>query len=119
MSLPGFQANAVTYMAASTLFVLSSAWEGLPTVLIEALAAGTRVVSTDCPSGPREILDGGRWGKLVPMGDAEALAAGILQSLEGARGRPDSAWLERYSSDSVLDRYERILGVREPAPFRS
>ena len=56
VALPGFRDNPLAYLSASALFVLSSAWEGLPTVLIEALAAGTRVVSTDCRSGPREIL---------------------------------------------------------------
>ena len=82
MALPGFQENALAYMASSAVFVLSSAWEGLPTVLIEALAAGTRVVSTDCPSGPREILQDGRLGALVPVGDAAALAAATLEALE-------------------------------------
>ncbi len=90
VALPGFQENALAYMAGSAVFVLSSAWEGLPTVLIEALAAGTRVVSTDCPSGPREILQDGRLGALVPVGDAAALAAATLEALERPRGRdPD------------------------------
>ncbi|WP_290129184.1 glycosyltransferase, partial [Pseudomonas aeruginosa] len=69
------------YMAQSNVFILSSAWEGLGNVLIEALAVGTPVVSTDCPSGPREILQNGRLGPLVPVGDAIALAESILKVL--------------------------------------
>ena len=76
VDLPGFRDDAMAFMAHSSLFVLSSAWEGLPTVLIEALAAGTRVVSTDCPSGPREILQDGRLGRLVRVGDPVTLADG-------------------------------------------
>jgi glycosyltransferase involved in cell wall biosynthesis len=83
VALPGFVENAMGCMAGSALFVLSSAWEGLPTVLIEALAAGTRVVSTDCPSGPREILQNGRLGALVPVGDAAALAQAMSDVAHG------------------------------------
>ncbi|HAW53175.1 MAG TPA: glycosyl transferase, partial [Flavobacteriales bacterium] len=70
VSLPGFVRNPFAYMARASLFVLSSRWEGLPTVLIEALCCGTPVVATDCPSRPREILKDGKYGKLVPVGDA-------------------------------------------------
>lgn len=80
--LPGFVDNPYPYMSQAALFVLSSLWEGLPTVLIEALACGTNVVATDCPSGPREILAGGKYGKLVATQDPEALANAILETLD-------------------------------------
>ncbi len=80
-----FDQNPFRYMRRAGLFVLSSRYEGLPTVILEALACGTPVVSTDTPYGPSEILDRGRWGKLVPVGDAPALAAAMVETLEGDR----------------------------------
>jgi len=82
VDLPGFVKNPYTYMSKSAVFVLSSAWEGSPNVLTEAMALGTPVVATDCPSGPREILENGRFGSLVPIGNPEALAHAILTTLE-------------------------------------
>ena len=82
VAMPGFVDNPLAYMARSAAFVLSSLYEGLGVVLIEALACGTPVVSTDCPSGPREILDHGRFGPLVPVGDDAALAAAIEAVLD-------------------------------------
>jgi glycosyltransferase involved in cell wall biosynthesis len=82
VAMPGFVDNPLAYMARSAAFVLSSLYEGLGVVLIEALACGTPVVSTDCPSGPREILDDGRFGPLVPVGDDAALAAAIEAVLD-------------------------------------
>jgi glycosyltransferase involved in cell wall biosynthesis len=109
VALPGFRENATAYMAAAAVFVLSSAWEGLPTVLIEALAAGTRVVSTDCPSGPREILQDGRLGALVPVGDAQALANAIIDTLEQpARIIPEDA-LTPFTRDAAVDNYLHLL----------
>jgi glycosyltransferase involved in cell wall biosynthesis len=79
--LPGFMPDPYPYMRSARMFVLSSRYEGLPTVLIEAMAYGTPVVATDCRSGPAEILDGGRYGVLVPVDDPQALAEGMSQAL--------------------------------------
>jgi glycosyltransferase involved in cell wall biosynthesis len=109
VSLPGFCDNAMAYIAGSAMFVLSSAWEGLPTVLIEALAAGTRVVSTDCPSGPREILENGRLGALVPVGDVGALAAAMAAGLEQPRAAYPPQALAQYTRDAAVDHYLGLI----------
>jgi glycosyltransferase involved in cell wall biosynthesis len=108
VALPGFR-NAPAYMASSALFVLSSAWEGLPTVLIEALAAGARVVSTDCPSGPREILQEGRLGALVPVGDVAALAAAMRRALEGPATPIPGEALTPFTRKAAVDHYLRLI----------
>ncbi|MCY7368891.1 MAG: glycosyltransferase, partial [Chamaesiphon sp.] len=82
VSLPGFVQNPYAYMHNSSAFVLSSRWEGLPTVLIEAMACGCAVVATNCPSGPEEILAGGKYGMLVPIENADALAAAMIKTLD-------------------------------------
>ncbi len=81
-ALPGFQPNPYAWMAHAALFAFTSRWEGLGFVIIEALAVGTPVVATDCPSGPSEILDAGRFGPLVPIGDIDALAKAMLKTLD-------------------------------------
>ena len=78
VDLPGFQANPWAWMSRASVFVLSSRWEGSPNTLTEAMALGIPVVSTDCPSGPRELLNAGRIAPLVDMGDAEALAQAFI-----------------------------------------
>ena len=82
VDLAGFVSNPFAYMAKASVFVLSSAWEGLPMALVEAMACGTPVVSTDCPFGPKEILERGRYGPLVPIRDDEALAQAIKETLD-------------------------------------
>jgi glycosyltransferase involved in cell wall biosynthesis len=115
VALPGFQANALAYMAGSAVFALSSAWEGLPTVLIEALAAGAQVVSTDCPSGPREILQDGRLGALVPVGDAPALAGAILEALGRPAGAIPVDALTPFTRDASVDHYLRVIENAAPS----
>jgi len=82
VALPGFVDNPYKYMKRAAVFVLSSRWEGFGMVLVEAMACGTPVVATDCPSGPREILEDGKWGKLVPVGDAKQFAHAIEATLD-------------------------------------
>jgi glycosyltransferase involved in cell wall biosynthesis len=108
--MPGFVKDLFPYYKHADLHVLSSTGEGLPTVIIEALAVGTPVVSTDCPSGPREILVDGKFGSLVPLGDAKALAEAMQESLES---EPDSGALvaraQVFSIDRAVDQYLELL----------
>ncbi|MBB1126203.1 glycosyltransferase [Thiospirillum jenense] len=82
VQLPGFYANPYSVLARANAFVLSSRWEGSPNVLTEAMALGTPVVATNCPSGPAELLANGQFGALVPVGDAAALATAIAHTLD-------------------------------------
>jgi len=82
VDFPGFVANPYAYLVRSSLFVLSSRWEGSPNALTEAMALGIPVVATDCPSGPREILQNGRLGKLVTIGDVDALAKAMIETIQ-------------------------------------
>lgn len=109
----GFQRNPWRYMAKSSLLVMSSEWEGLPCVLTEAMTLGLPIVSTSCPSGPTEMLLGGRAGRLVPVGDVDALT----RSIEDALDAPDetrrlaevaSANLDRFRPEPVTRQYEAL-----------
>lgn len=113
--LPGFVDNPFAWMRAARLFVLSSRWEGLPGVLIQAMACGTEVVSTDCHSGPAEILENGRWGRLVPVGDPEALAAAMDSALdEDAAERPGvEVRASEFGLDPSVRSYLEVLGLGE------
>lgn len=107
VTVAGFRENPFPWYANASALVLSSDREGLPNVLIEGLICGTTVVSTDCPSGPSEILQGelSRW--LVPRGDAAALAARMCEAVQTKLPASHSA-LDRFSKDSILDAFERI-----------
>jgi glycosyltransferase involved in cell wall biosynthesis len=105
VQLPGWIVNPYPYLMRSRLFVLSSRWEGLPTVLIEALFCGLSVVSTDCPSGPREILEGGKHGLLVPVGGTEALCAAMERALGGDAPRPSRESWAPFEEASVVGQY--------------
>ncbi len=108
VALPGFVNNPYPYMARADLFVLSSSWEGSPNALIQAFALGTAVVSTDCPFGPAEILNGGKYGLLSPIHDTQALAANMIKSLKSPLKVPASAW-EPYEQSRITDAYFRLF----------
>lgn len=110
VSLPGWVSNPYAFMSRATLFVLSSRNEGLGNVLIEAMACGCPCVSTDCPSGPAEILNNGRFGPLVPVGDDSALAAAMERVLDSPPGKEALlARAQEFSFDASVDQYERLI----------
>jgi len=109
VDLPGFVRNPIPFVKRAAAFVLSSRWEGLPTVVIEALYCGVPIVSTNCPSGPREILRGGRYGLLVPVGDPERLSRALKAALAGSAPQvPLEAW-RPYELDAIVSSYLRLL----------
>ena len=105
----GYVKNPYGYMAHADCVVLSSRYEGLPTVLVEALACGSRIISTDCPSGPAEILVGGKYGTLVEPDNEEALAKGILTALET---RPDKELLRSRAMDFTVEKATQAFEVQ-------
>jgi glycosyltransferase involved in cell wall biosynthesis len=117
VSFPGYEDNPYAYMRQADAFALSSKHEGLPTVLIEALACGCPVVSTDCPSGPREILGDRTYGSLVPVGDAEAFADALVATLDAP---PDSDRLRErageFSMDAAIREYVELIESERKAP---
>lgn len=112
VALPGFAANPYAYMRRARMFVLSSLWEGLPTVLIEAMALGTPVVATDCPSGPQEILKGGKLGRLVPISNHQALAEAISATLNEPQQPANEANYRDYTQAVVTEKYLKLLRSR-------
>lgn len=111
VALPGFLPDPYASMSRAAAFVLSSVFEALPTVLIEAMALATPVIATDCPAGPAEILEHGRWGTLIPVGDVGALALALTEAISHAPARriiPDSV-IRPYALNTAVDRYLSLL----------
>ena len=112
IDLPGFMDHLYPLMAHCQVFVLSSTWEGFGNVLVEALTCGAQIVSTDCPSGPAEILENGKYGRLVPVGDDDALGRAIEDALdhplpiEGLKERAKA-----FSSEQAVCAYLNALGL--------
>jgi len=112
--LTGFVENQYAYMSKTDVFVLPSTLEGFALVIAEALACGCQVVSTDCPSGPAEILEGGKYGALVPMRDIDAMANAIYDVLAGHNTIPHEQLTARandFSADKAIAEYCRILAI--------
>ncbi|OED36851.1 hypothetical protein AB833_25935 [Chromatiales bacterium (ex Bugula neritina AB1)] len=112
VDMPGFVDNPYAYMAACEVFALSSRYEALPAVLIEAMYCGAKCVAADCPSGPREILDNGKYGWLVPVGDKEALASGLVSALADTQYQPNPKSWEPFVDHNVVGQYlSALLGT--------
>jgi glycosyltransferase involved in cell wall biosynthesis len=114
VDMPGTDPNPYRWFARCRLFVLSSAWEGFGAVLVEALACGCAVVSTDCPSGPAEILNNGEFGRLTPVGDANAMSVAILEALTCPSDPEHGKRRAReFSLDRALDQFSDTFYLPE------
>jgi glycosyltransferase involved in cell wall biosynthesis len=110
IDLYGFSDNPYAFLKRASAYVLSSKYEGFPNTLLEALACGTPVVATDCPSGPAEMLENGRYGHLVPVGDAEVLSGAIQDVLD--EPLPAQMLIQRaaeFSLDAIIEQYRKLL----------
>jgi glycosyltransferase involved in cell wall biosynthesis len=106
----GFRASPQPYLRMADVFVLSSRWEGLGNVITEALLCGCRVVSTNCPSGPAELLAGGRYGRLVPPGDSTELARAISESAAAPHDpEPGITWAKQFNAKAAAEAYLNLL----------
>ncbi len=119
IQLAGYVQNPLKYFKRADVFVLSSHVEGLPNVLVEAMMCGCTPVSTDCPTGPRELLQGGKYGYLVPMRDPAAMAVGIQKALD----KPLSAdvlaqALAPFEEHTVINRHFEVLGLMDQVVLR-
>uniref|UniRef100_UPI0035658520 glycosyltransferase n=1 Tax=Sulfurovum sp. TaxID=1969726 RepID=UPI0035658520 len=112
IKLLGFQENPLKYYSKADVFVLSSYVEGLPNVLVEAMMCGCTPVSTDCPTGPREVLQNEKYGYIVPMHDPKAMALGIKKALDNPIPSQRLAeGVKAFTEDEVFKQYQRVLGL--------
>lgn len=111
VALPGFVDNPYSWMRSSSLFVLSSVWEGFGNVLVEAMACGVPVVSTDCPSGPAEILENGRWGRMVPVGSVESMYSAIEATLNDTESPNAVLRAQDFGLTQALHSYLQVMEV--------
>ena len=112
VKLLGFQDNPLKYFSKAQVFVLSSYVEGLPNVLIEAMACGCTPVATDCPTGPREVLKDGMYGYLVPVRDPEAMACAIQKALEQPMPSEQiSEAIKPFTEEQVIQKHQSVLGI--------
>lgn len=109
--MPGFVDNPFAYMKFADIFVLSSILEGLPNALIQALVCGTTCIATNCPTGPREVLQDGQFGSLVDVGDYESIAQNIIDHLDGRKNKPPSITLlkEKYEANRIAKLYLQVI----------
>ncbi len=110
VDLPGFDPNPFKYMKRADVFVLPSRFEGLPGALLQAMALGTPVVATDCPGGNREILEDGKWGALVPVGDSTRMAEAILDGINKRLPDP-SPRAQDFSVEKSVNQYLNLIGL--------
>jgi len=112
LSFPGFVNNPFSYMKQAAVFVVSSMVEGLSQVLIQAMAVGTTVISTNCPSGPAEVLENGKYGSLVKVGNAEAMAEAIKLALNNpANPEVSNEAVKKFSATKICEEYKNLIDL--------
>jgi len=115
VAMPGFEQNPYRFMARSAVFASSSEWEGFGVALVEAMALGMSVVSTNCTHGPAEILCHGKFGALVPVGDHEAMAQALLLALKSSAHEDRTAHLEQFTVQKVVSEYLSLIASKKYA----
>lgn len=109
VDMPGFVDNPYAFLTNTSVFALSSDYEGLAGVLIEALACGAPIVSVDCESGPREVLNNGKYGFIVPMKNEELFAKQIIETIKGNKKQVPEAWLDQFTVEYSAQEYIRLF----------